>query len=118
MNTLLPASWASFSRSFSRSNCIGHYLTRMPSVASSFKCDVSRGMNYMVQATWLRTKGNAAAIVTATVAMVVIHLGWRGACPFLTSNPVGKHPARIYDIPAKSDCRAIAAGYFNQREDR
>jgi hypothetical protein len=46
------------------------------------------------------------------------HRGWRGACPFLTSILVWKHPARRYDIPAKSDCRTIAAGYFNQRENR
>ena len=39
-------------------------------------------------------------------------------CPFLTSNALGKHPARIYDIPAKSDCRTIAPGYFNQSENR
>lgn len=30
-------------------------------------------MNYMAQDTWLRTKGNAAAIVTATMAMVLIN---------------------------------------------
>src|SRR5665213_2453050 len=73
MNTPLAARWASFSRSFSRSNCIGHYLNRMPSVPSSFKCDVSREMNYMAQATWLRTKGNEAAIVTASMAIVLIN---------------------------------------------
>jgi len=56
MNTPLAARWASFSRSFSRSNCIGHYLTRMPSVASSFKCDVSREMNYLPQAATLHSK--------------------------------------------------------------
>lgn len=74
MNTPLAARRASFSRSFSRSNCIGLYLTRMPSGAFSFKCDVSREMNYMAQAaTLLPTKGNAASIVTPTMAMVPIN---------------------------------------------
>jgi hypothetical protein len=52
MNTPLAARWASFSRSFSRSNCISHYLIRMPSVPSSFKCDVSGEMNYMALGAW------------------------------------------------------------------
>jgi hypothetical protein len=45
----------------------------MPSVASSFKCDISREMKYMAQVTWLPTKGKVTVIVTATTAMVVIN---------------------------------------------
>jgi hypothetical protein len=83
------------------------------------KCDVSREMNYMAQAATLHpTKGNAAATITATIAMLHPSTMFRRVGPH-QRKAAAKAQRRARRAAAKAEKKArVAARKIEERAKR